>query len=150
MMLWCHMETGVCKHETRKVAVLSKWSFVKRITVKWRFTSVNRQITVMWWFTSVKRQFTSVSWQIKVKQWFTSVNQWITVMQQFTSVNWQITVMRQFTSVNWQITVKQQFTSVVYSGLHATFQKKKGVTSTVSSKVMRVTLVNLKLSTLQV
>ena len=46
----------------------------------------------------------------------------------------------------------------VYSELHATFQKivitkekeKKGVTSTVSSKVMRVTLVNLKLSTLQV
>ena len=46
----------------KKIAVLSKWSFVnRRITVKRWFTSVNQQITVKWWFTSVKWQFTSVN-----------------------------------------------------------------------------------------
>ena len=36
-------------NKTRKVAVLSKWFFVKR-----RFTSVNRRITVMWQFYKCK------------------------------------------------------------------------------------------------
>ena len=38
----------------KKVAVLSKWSFIKQ----W-FTSVNQQITVKQWFTSVNWWFTS-------------------------------------------------------------------------------------------
>ena len=96
----------IVNNETRKVSVLSKWSFVKRrftsvnwwITVMWQFTSVNWQITVKWWFTSVK-------WQITVKQWFTSVNQQITVKWQFTSVKQRITVKWWFTSVNWQFTL---------------------------------------------
>ena len=85
------------KYLMKKVAVLSKWSFVnRRITVKWRFTSVNWQITV-------KQQFTSVNWQITIK--------W-----QFTSVNWQITI-KQFTSLNWQFTsckvLNSRFTTVL-------------------------------------
>ena len=68
-----HRIMSELNEKTRKVAVLSKWSFVKQITVKQRFTSVNWQITVMRWFTLV-------NWQITVKWWFTSVNQWITAV----------------------------------------------------------------------
>ena len=98
--------------KSKKIAVLSKWSFVK-----WQFTSVNWQITVKRQFTSCKVAVYKCKWAVYtckvlnsrfttvllitlldtvevtpffqifffVKQWFTGVNCCFTINHHFTS-----------------------------------------------------------------
>ena len=51
----------------KKIAVLSKWSFVNR------WITVNRRITVNWQFTSINQWFTLVKYLIPGLQLFFSI-----------------------------------------------------------------------------